>query len=480
MSALDDTLAAIEAGPKGPQIGAFFDFDGTLIDGYSALAYFQDRLRRGEIGVRELVETVQLLRRGELSEDEFRDVIADVMASWSGRSVEEISAMWRRLYLQKIAKLQFPEGWKLVQAHRRQGHTVAIASSATPFQIEPLAQEYGVEHILATRPRTRAGKITGGLLGKPLWGSGKAAAVRAFAQEHDIALDRSYGYANGNEDIDFLSTVGKPSAVQPGEKLLETAKDRGWPVLRFEARRRASVGAIARTVAAYTVMGGTFLSGIGYAKATGENRRAVDFITGVSADATMTILGVNVEVQGAEHLWAHRPCVFIINHQSKFDMFLMGYLARRGLTAVAKKEAEQAFGFGPFLKMADVAFIDRSHTAKALEAMKPAVDRLKRGLCVCVAPEGTRSYSPRLGPFKKGAFHLAQQAGVPVVPIVIRNAWEIMGRNDQVMRSGTCQVAVLPPIDVSGWERKEMTAKVEEVRQLYLDTLNHWPSGKTT
>ena len=176
----------------------------------------------------------------------------------------------------------------------------------------------------------------------------------------------------------------------------------------------------------------------------------------------------------------HRPCVFIINHQSKFDMFLMGYLARRGLTAVAKKEAEEAFGFGPFLKMADVAFIDRSNTAKALQAMQPAVDRLKRGLCVCIAPEGTRSYSPRLGPFKKGAFHLAQQAGVPVVPIVIRNAGEIMGRNDQVMRSGTCQVAVLPPIDVSGWGRKDMTAKVEEVHQLYLDTLNNWPQGKSS
>ncbi|MGQ0503513.1 MAG: HAD-IB family hydrolase [Panacagrimonas sp.] len=478
MSTLEEALAAIEAAPRGPKIGAFFDFDGTLIDGYSALAYFQDRMRRGEVGVAELVETIKLMRRGELSEDEFRDVITDAMVAWSDRSVDEIRAMWKRLYQQKIARTQFPEGWALVQAHLRMGHTVSVASSATPFQIEPLAEEYGIQHILATQPRTRNGRITGGLKGKPLWGSGKANAVRAFAREHGIALDKSFGYANGNEDIDFLSTVGKPKAVQPGEKLLAHAEAHRWPVLRFKARRKAGREALARSVAAYTAMGGTLLAGIGMAKATGDNRRAVDFMTGVSADTTMKILGVTVDVQGEEHLWSSRPCVFIINHQSKFDMFLTGYLLRSGITAIAKKEAADAFGFGAFLKMADVAFIDRSNTAKALEAMKPVTDRLKRGLCVCVSPEGTRSYSPKLGPFKKGAFHMAQQAGVPIVPIVIRNAGEIMGRDDHVMRSGICQVVVHPPIDVSGWGRSEMTEKVEDVRQLYLDTLANWPGGE--
>ena len=63
-----DAVAAIEAGPKGPDIGAFFDFDGTLIDGYSAVAYFADRLRRREMGLGEAADIVRMARRGDVDE----------------------------------------------------------------------------------------------------------------------------------------------------------------------------------------------------------------------------------------------------------------------------------------------------------------------------------------------------------------------------------------------------------------------------
>ena len=66
-TSLADVLAAIAASPDGPQVGAFFDYDGTLIDGDSAGAYFTDRLKRGDMGARELVDTVQLMRKGDLS-----------------------------------------------------------------------------------------------------------------------------------------------------------------------------------------------------------------------------------------------------------------------------------------------------------------------------------------------------------------------------------------------------------------------------
>ena len=105
--------------------------------------------------------------------------------------------------------------WKLVRAHQKKGHTVAIASSATLYQIEPLAAEYGIEHIVCTRARVRNGKLTGGLVGKPVWGEGKAAGVATFAQAHGVDLGLSFGYANGNEDIPFLRSLGHASAVQP-------------------------------------------------------------------------------------------------------------------------------------------------------------------------------------------------------------------------------------------------------------------------
>jgi putative phosphoserine phosphatase / 1-acylglycerol-3-phosphate O-acyltransferase len=70
-----DAIAAIEAGPKGPNIGAFFDFDGTLIDGYSVVAFFADRLRHGEMSLGEAAGIVRMAWQGDMDEDEFTDVI---------------------------------------------------------------------------------------------------------------------------------------------------------------------------------------------------------------------------------------------------------------------------------------------------------------------------------------------------------------------------------------------------------------------
>jgi len=475
---LQQSLDAILAGPAGPKIAAFFDFDGTLIDGYSAGAYFSDRLRHGEMGFGELVDTAKMMTMGDLNEAEFADVIGKGIGEWGGRTEEEMYELWLRLFKEKIAACLFPEAWKLVKAHQKMGHTVVIASSATHYQVAPTAAELGIGHVLCTQAMVRRGRLTGGLVGEPLWGKGKAVAVREFAKTHKLALKNCYGYANGNEDIEFLKTVGHATAVNPKELLLQTAEERGWSVLKFAARKRTSAATIARSLGAYGAMGAAILGGIAYAKVTGKERRAVDFISSSGFDAALAIAGIDVETVGEHNLWTHRPAVFVINHQSKLDFYVMFTLLRRGFTGVAKKEAENTPGFKTFLKMAEMAFVDRSDTSKAIEALKPAVDRLKRGLSICIAPEGTRSYSPQLGRFKKGAFHIAMQAGVPIVPVVIRNAGELMTRSELAMRPGKVQVAVLPAIDVSKWKVEELDKRIEGVRKLYLDTLENWPTEK--
>jgi 1-acyl-sn-glycerol-3-phosphate acyltransferase len=83
--------------------------------------------------------------------------------------------------------------------------------------------------------------------------------------------------------------------------------------------------------------------------------------------------------------------------------------------------------------------------------------------------------TPTLGTFKTGAFHLAREAGVPVVPVVIRNAGELMWRDALTVKPGTVQVAVLPPIDVSAWPADQVRNKTREVQALFEDTLAHWP-----
>ena len=87
-----------------------------------------------------------------------------------------------------------------------------------------------------------------------------------------------------------------------------------------------------------------------------------------------------------------------------------------------------------------------------------------KGKSLAVAPEGTRSGSGRLGPFKKGAFRLAMAGGVPIVPIVFRNANDVWPLGTQFMRPGTVDVVVHPPIPTDDWTDEDLDARIAEVR----------------
>jgi putative phosphoserine phosphatase / 1-acylglycerol-3-phosphate O-acyltransferase len=472
-----DAIAAIEAGPKGPDIGAFFDFDGTLIDGYSATAYFTDRFRRREMRFDEAVDILRVLWRGDMDEREFADVISKAVVELAAHPEQEVIELWSRLFKEKIARLLFPEAWSLVKAHQKMGHTVAIATSATRYQAAPIAEELGIEHLLCTRATVSDGRLTGGVEGAPLWGAGKAAAVCDFATAHGIELSRSYGYANGNEDIAFLKTVGHATAVNPKPALIEAAQRAGWTMLRFPARRKASLATRARSLGAYCALTATSLGGLAYAVASGKKRRAAELVSAISSDVMLAITGVEVEIQGEHHLWAHRPALFLFNHQSTVDGYVLLTLLRRGFTGIAKKEVAKMPLLGQILRALDFAFIDRGNTGSSKEAMQPAVDRLRHGMSVVIAPEGTRSLTPRLGQFKKGAFHIAMQAGAPIVPVVIRNTYEVMPRGSLLFRPGTVQVCALPAIDVTTWKVEDLDRHVADVQALFQRTLDDWPAA---
>jgi putative phosphoserine phosphatase / 1-acylglycerol-3-phosphate O-acyltransferase len=102
-------------------------------------------------------------------------------------------------------------------------------------------------------------------------------------------------------------------------------------------------------------------------------------------------------------------------------------------------------------------------------------ERAKNGLSIVIAPEGTRIDTTEVGPFKKGPFRMAMAAGIPIVPIVIRNAEIVASRNSTTINPGTVDVAVFPPIPVDDWTLDTLPEHIAEVRQLYLDTLADWP-----
>jgi putative phosphoserine phosphatase/1-acylglycerol-3-phosphate O-acyltransferase len=183
------------------------------------------------------------------------------------------------------------------------------------------------------------------------------------------------------------------------------------------------------------------------------------------------VAGIDFDVTGEEHLWSHRPAVFIFNHQSVLDVVILGRLLRRDVTGVVKMEAARDPIFAPIGKLLDVAYVDRGNREQARAALEPVRQRLAAGISVAIAPEGTRSVTPRLGAFKKGAFHIAMQAGVPLVPIVIRNAGDLMWKRSLIVRSGTLHVVVLPPVPTHGWTVETLDERVTEIRQQFVHTL---------
>jgi HAD superfamily hydrolase (TIGR01490 family) len=472
----EQLLADAEAGPEGPRVGAFVDFDGTLLDGYSLAAFARYYLRSGQIAPADLGQLLLTGLRGVTTEEDFERLTTLSMRVWAGRSEDELTELGERLFVQGISGSLYPEGWRLVEAHRRAGHTVVLASSATRFQVEPAARAMGVEHILVSPVEIVNGIATGRPGGPLLWRAGKAEAAGAFAAEHDIDLTESYAYSNGDEDVPFLQTAGRPRAINPGRGLEEAAQRHGWPVARFHSRGRPGMVDLARTAAGLAGMFGGFTAGAALGAVTGSRREAVDLGTTLAGELGSVLAGVRLDVRGAEHL-ATRPAVFLFNHQSQLDVLILAKLLHGGFTGVAKRELSRSPGFGLMFRLADVAFVDRHDHAQAIKALQPAVQKLRDGISLVIAPEGTRSATPALGPFRKGAFHVAMQAGVPVVPIVIRNSGELMWRSARTIHSGTVQVVVLPPIPTTSWMVEDLDKHVDEVRGQYLATLANWPGA---
>jgi putative phosphoserine phosphatase / 1-acylglycerol-3-phosphate O-acyltransferase len=476
---LAEAVSDVLAGPSGPAVGAFFDFDGTVIDGYSARDFYRYRLRRFDIGPIEAAQTLLLGLRGVTTEEDFERFVAHGFAAWAGRSEDELTELGERLFAQHIAARLYPEAWQLIRAHERMGHTMVLASSASRFQVEPAARAVGIEHVLCTPAEvTEDGVLTGRTSGPTLWRQGKADAVCRFAGANGIDLGSSYAYSNGDEDVPFLSAAGYPRAVNPGQHLLAHASEQQWPVLVFAGRGRPGAAQVARTAAAYGGMFSAMATGLAFGLLNRSHRGGLDTTTSLLGEFGLGLAGVQLRVHGEQNLWEQRPAVFIFNHQSQLDMVILCKLLRNGVTAVAKKELANDPMVGLAFRLAGVTFIDRGDHGHGRQALEPAVQRLRDGLSVVIAPEGTRSVTPALGEFKKGAFHMAMQAGVPVIPIVIRNAGELMWRNSATIRPGRVDVVVHPAIDVSEWKADELTQRVERVRQLYADTFASWPGSE--
>lgn len=208
------------------------------------------------------------------------------------------------------------------------------------------------------------------------------------------------------------------------------------PRAAFIARCLAAYGSLV-VCACYGVIASIVLRLVGYGRvsqwATARSFKWVmRYTTGVQFDV----------IEGAEYLNT-RPAVFIGNHQSELDVLMLGVIFPPYCSVTAKKSLSHIPLLGWFMSLSKTVFIDRANRETAMKAFDGAAEEMRtHRQSVFIFPEGTRSYSdkPEMLPFKKGAFHLALKAGVPIVPIVTENYSHVLSPRNMRFEAGTIRI----------------------------------------
>jgi 1-acyl-sn-glycerol-3-phosphate acyltransferase len=184
------------------------------------------------------------------------------------------------------------------------------------------------------------------------------------------------------------------------------------------------------------------------------------------ARAWLILSGVRVRVRGLELLDPKQTYVFVANHRSYLDTAAMFIYTGRRIGLLAKKELLKVPVLGVGMGFVNVMAIDRTYRDSAIRTTEAAAQRIRSGISFAVFVEGTRAKPGELLPFKKGAFYMARQAGVPVVPVAIKNSDVLMGKGTGEARSGEIEMIFLPPIDTqSRTTDEEINKLISGVRQ---------------
>ena len=456
---------------EGPHIAAYFDLDRTLINDFSAKRFMTTRLFSGETTAKEYITQFMTALVFSFGNRDFEVLTKIAALGVKGIPEKAFVNLGQEVFEDYLVPTIYPESRELIKKHLEKGHRVVIISAATSYQIMPIAKELGISEVYSTRMEVRNGKFTG-RIAEMCWGEGKARAARSFAKKNDIDLSKSYFYSDSFDDYPLFKIVGRPVATNPDNALSQLAFENDWPILRFNRpSAKPVVNGLRTSLAIASIYPSAALGAVSGLLSMSRQKGANTTLQTIGDLATRAA-GLQISVKGKQNLTDFRPAVFCFNHQSAADFFIIIKLLQNDFTGVAKKELERT-PIGPIFKALGAIYIDRSNKAKAIEAMKPAVEALKNGISVAIAPEGTRSGTADLGPFKKGAFHLAMQAGVPIIPIVIKNAYQAVKKGTVLLRPTHIEVVVLDPVETGLWKKKNLDQNIENVRNLFVAELNN-------
>ncbi len=181
--------------------------------------------------------------------------------------------------------------------------------------------------------------------------------------------------------------------------------------------------------------------------------------------------GIRVRYLGLENRDRQLPCVFIANHQSMVDIWALLPVLPRGTRFVAKESLFHIPVLGWAIGAAGFIPIDRSNINKAMKSLEKAVSRIRAGNSVILFPEGTRSKDGLLRSFKKGAFHLALKARVPIVPVTIQGSFQRLKPDSLRITPGVVVMQFGEPLDTVSYTENSVNELKDELHRRIESTL---------
>ena len=193
-------------------------------------------------------------------------------------------------------------------------------------------------------------------------------------------------------------------------------------------------------------------------------RQTCDARLDVWSRRAMRLAQADLEVHGLQHVDPRQSYLLMSNHQSAYDIFALFAAFPGSMRMIAKKEVFVLPIMGGGMRAAEFIEMDRSNRQSAFAALERAKQVISSGINVWIAPEGTRSEDGALLPFKKGGFVMAQQMGVPILPVTIDGTRDVLPAKDYRVRKGQhVRITFHPPIDPGAFAgRRE--ALMDQVR----------------
>lgn len=185
------------------------------------------------------------------------------------------------------------------------------------------------------------------------------------------------------------------------------------------------------------------------------------------SSSILRILGVRVHLIGAENIG--RPAVYAMNHQGIIDIIALAWVAPAQSTFIAKHSILNFPFVGPAMQLAGCIFVNRSQPNLARASLQEGLKNLPAQYSVLIFPEGTRSLTGQIAPFKKGAFHVATQAHLPVVPLGQHGGYQIGSARSIWIRPGDLYIAAGAPLDTAAWQAEDAEVHTEQIRRAVIN-----------